>query len=608
VGRARSLGTLAVALAAVLTLAAGPVAARPYVGTPCGRTPGLLCSNVSVPLDRSGVFPGSVTLHVELLPPNGVSRGTIFLIAGGPGQGSARSFDLGTPSNASLFQYLFPGYTLVAYDDRGTGDSGLIDCPALQVATDIDQEAQLAADCASTIGPQRAFYGTADHAEDLEAVRQLIGIDKVALYGVSYGTKLALAYALAHPDHVERLVLDSVLPPDQPDPYQANVLRDIPATLNTFCAGLCAVTHDFAGDVVAVANALAAKPAHGTVLQANGRAKAEKLDGASMVGIVIDSDLNPGLAAELPAAVHAARSGNVQPLLRLYDLDNQESQLSSAELSFGLYAATSCRDGAFPWTPDTPVASRPALFTQAVAALPAGAFGPFGSWAAKLGNADFCLDWPSPSGGEALGAGPLPNVPVLAISGGFDMRTPTENATAVLSHFPQGRLLTVPGVGHSALLADPSGCALNAVRTWILGGTPPDSCPRKPSFIEPLGAFPAGKTTGKEGPAATYSIAAKTVREAEAAWFLASNDGSSGTVAGIYSGRLVQTGSRTFKLVGYSIAPGVTVSGSLRQTSTGPPLAFEGLLTVGGRSAAQGSLGLVDGSLRGTLGGKRVGG
>ena len=599
---------MAVAFAAVLTLFAGPAGASTSAGTPCGRTPGLLCSDIAVPLDRSGAFPGTVTLHVEVLPPNGVSRGAIFLIAGGPGQGSAHSFDLGTPSSASLFQYLFPGYTLVAYDDRGTGNSGLINCSALQVTTDLDQARQLAADCASTIGPQRAFYGTADHAEDLEAVRRLVGVDKIALYGVSYGTKLALAYALAHPDHVERLVLDSVLPPDQPDPYQANVLRDLPATVDAFCADTCAVTHDFAGDVVAVANALAAKPVHGAVLQANGRTKAEKLDGAGVVGMVIDADLNPGLAAELPAAMHAARSGNVKPLLRLYDLDNQESLLSAADLSFGLYAATSCRDGAFPWTPDTPVAGRQALLTQAISALPAGTFGRFGSWAAKLGNADFCLDWPSPSGGEPLGAGPLPNVPVLAISGGFDIRTPTENATEVLSRFPQGRLLTVPGVGHSALLADPSGCALNAVRTWILGGTPPSSCTRKPSFLDPLAAFPAAKATGKNGPATTYAIAAKTVHEAEAAWYLATSDGSSGTVAGIYSGHLVETGDRTFRLAGYSIAPGVSVSGSLRLTTYGPPLAFQGLVTVGGRSAAQGSLGLVGGSLRGTLGGKRVGG
>ena len=71
-------------------------------------------------------------------------------------------------------------------------------------------------------------------------MRQALAFDKVALYGVSYGTKLAMAYALAHPDHVERLLLDSVLPPELPDPYSANVLRDLPATLSSFCSdGSC---------------------------------------------------------------------------------------------------------------------------------------------------------------------------------------------------------------------------------------------------------------------------------------------------------------------------------------------------------------------------------
>ena len=101
----------------------------------CGKAAGLVCTQVVVPLDRTGAVPGSITLHVEQLPADGVVRGTIFLIAGGPGQGSAHVFGLGDPSANLLFRYLFPGYNLVAYDDRGTGQSGLIDCPALQAAT-----------------------------------------------------------------------------------------------------------------------------------------------------------------------------------------------------------------------------------------------------------------------------------------------------------------------------------------------------------------------------------------------------------------------------------------------------------------------------------------
>jgi pimeloyl-ACP methyl ester carboxylesterase len=399
---------------------------------PCGTTPGLVCSQVVVPLDRTGQVPGTVSLHVEVVPALGTPRGAMFLIAGGPGQGSAHVFGLDNEQAVSIYRYLFPGYTLVAYDDRGTGDSGLLDCPGVQAALTADQQRAAAAACAGTIGPTRAFYSTAEHAEDLDAVRQALGLDKIALYGVSYGTKLAMAYALAHPTHVERLILDSVLPPEGPDPYSANVLRDLPATLNAFCAdGSCkAATSDFAGDVAAVANRLAAKPVQGKVLAGNGKTVSKRVDGLSLLSTLLDGDLNPGLAAELPAVVHAARLGNTQPLLRLAYLHDLGQATPSIELSFALYAATVCRDGPFPWSPDTPVDARQAILNSAVAALPAGTFGPFGSWAYRFGNADFCVGWPSPAGGASLATGPLPDVPMLAVSGGFDMRTPTEGARA----------------------------------------------------------------------------------------------------------------------------------------------------------------------------------
>ena len=47
---------------------------------------------------------------------------------------------------------------------------------------------------------------------DLEALRVALGADKLTLDGVSYGTFVAERYAMAHPDRVARLVLDSVVP------------------------------------------------------------------------------------------------------------------------------------------------------------------------------------------------------------------------------------------------------------------------------------------------------------------------------------------------------------------------------------------------------------
>lgn len=599
---------LALATALALSVFSGAASAA---GTPCGSTPGVLCSTVVVPLDRTGTVAGTISLHVEELPPaTGPPRGAVFLIAGGPGQGSAHTFSLGTPDDAFVYRFLFPGYTLVAYDDRGTGDSGLLNCPALQVSTSSSGQDLLAGACASSLGPQATFYGTADHVEDLDAVRSSLGLDKVALFGVSYGTKLALAYAYAHPGNVDRLVLDSVLPTDLPDPYGANVARAMPATLAAYCAGACrAATPDFAGDVVAVANRLAAKPATGNVLLADGRTKKDTLSGVDFLSVIVDSDLNPGLAAELPAAAHAARLGNVGPLLRLHVLDTVSSALAAPDLSFALYAATDCRDGPFPWPANSDPATRPALLRAAVAALPPGTFGPFGSWASDLGNAVLCESWPTPAGGVNLAAGSLPDVPLLALSGGFDMRTPTAGAQSVVAQFPQGKLVVVPGVGHSVTSADWSGCAALAVHDWMLDTSSNDSCPRPPFLVAPIGAFPhLARSTRHATPAATFAVASKAVAEAEAAWLFASFSGSEASIPGLTNGALTPVGSDGFRLTGYGIAAGVTVSGTLKEAERGGvAVKFQGTLKVAGRVAAAGKLQLSASGLHGKLGGKSVG-
>ena len=73
----------------------GTTAAASGALAPCGKPTGVLCDDIPVPLDRSGVVPGTVSLHVEELPAQGVPRGVVFLIAGGPGQGSAHVYGLG---------------------------------------------------------------------------------------------------------------------------------------------------------------------------------------------------------------------------------------------------------------------------------------------------------------------------------------------------------------------------------------------------------------------------------------------------------------------------------------------------------------------------------
>jgi pimeloyl-ACP methyl ester carboxylesterase len=559
---------------ALVTALLVPVAASAQVSASCSGA--VRCSTVTVPVDRAGRVAGTVALHVEVAAPKGMPRGLVFLVAGGPGQASAATFDLANADARLFYQTLFPGYTLVAFDPRGTGKSARLHCPSLEQASDASMGVAVAS-CAAQLGPQSAFYRTADHAADLDAVRQALGADRITIWGVSYGTKLALAYASAFPQHLDRLLLDSVVA-DDASPFRTSMLQAMPATLGRYGAP------SFAADVVALANRLATTPLDASVRELDGRSYEETLDALDFLGVVTDADSNPGLAVELPAATHAALAGDPLPLLHAANLDGLGSSGGGDEFSTELYLATVCDDGPFPWQPETPIAERAALVQAAIAAQPS-AFGPFGPWAADFGGLDLCTNWPTPASTPATTA--LPDVPVLALSGGLDLRTPTSGAASVVARFPHGHLLVVPSVGHSVLTADLSGCSMRAVRAWMLTGAIRSACPKTAALMQPLAAFPPGGTQ-RLGTEETRSIALKTVRDAEAVWL--STAGMSGqriVSPGIHGGRVIAK-TRSIALDGYSIAPGVAVTGTVILRSVGPPLRFIGVVHVGGGRAAAG--------------------
>jgi pimeloyl-ACP methyl ester carboxylesterase len=606
------------AVVAALVVPHAAAAARAAFAPCSARSGALECATVNVPLDRSGVTPGTVSLHVERLGAAGTPRGVMFLIAGGPGQGSAGTFDLA--SNGSQFRDQFPGYTLVAFDQRGTGRSGVLRCPELQADPSASpaREQALVAKCATEIGSSRSFYSTRDHADDIDAVRQALGVDKIALWGTSYGTQLSVAYALTYPTHVQRLLLDSVADAAGRDPFSLDDLQQMPKGLASLCSGgLCrAATPNFVGEVVTLANRLAARPLTGKVPKPGGGTRTVTVSGVDLLsGAVLDSDLNAGLAAELPAAVHAALHGNPRPLLRLVELDRETSVTSAEDLSMGLLAATVCDDGPFPWQPETPLSQRQALLTAARNALAPGATGPFGKWATDIGPAALCLLWPPQARRPGIGSGPLPDIPVLVLAGERDLRTPASNAAAIAARFPQGHLLTVPGVGHSVLGADFTTCSGDAVKTWLNGGVPPARCPRSPMLVNPIGPFPTSfaalRPVGAAGVRGrTLAAVAKTVREAVGSWGLAVTGFTQArAIAGLYGG-VIRSSGITFTLSRYSVVPGVQVSGSfhLYRAGTGLPLParFIGSVRVSGAKAAHGSLTVGRSTLSGRLGGRRV--
>ena len=156
-------------------------------------------------------------------------------LSGGPG-GAGLSEML---SVVSTLPELENRFRLIGYDQRGTGRSGLLRCPKLEKDPHL-RSTSAGEDCADRLGVARKHYTTADSVEDMEAIRAQLGVEKVTLFGISYGTELAIQYARTYPQHVERLILDSVVDPDDTDPYFTSTFRAMGPTLQSLCPGHCA--------------------------------------------------------------------------------------------------------------------------------------------------------------------------------------------------------------------------------------------------------------------------------------------------------------------------------------------------------------------------------
>src|SRR4029079_10547736 len=124
------------------------------------------------------------------------------------------------------------------------------------------------------------------------------GVDKLTLFGISYGTELALAYARAHPDHVERLILDSVVDPDDRDPFGLSGFRAMAPTLRALCpAGCRGISTDPAGDLAALVARRRETPLRGVSFDSRGRAHKRTIGPTAISDLLYDADYTPPLRA-----------------------------------------------------------------------------------------------------------------------------------------------------------------------------------------------------------------------------------------------------------------------------------------------------------------------
>jgi pimeloyl-ACP methyl ester carboxylesterase len=447
-------------LALALPMLAGSASARDprFAGpVPCPEAPGFACFNLTVPLDHQGSVKGELGLQVAMQD-GPAPRGVLVFLTGGPGQP-------GAPFAARVRARLGPaiaGYRLVLLDQRGTGGNALV-CPALQAqmgSSDLAVPTKSAVTtCARAIGERRRFFGTDQTVQDLEALRQALGVEKLTLDGVSYGSFVAERYAVRYPRHTARLVLDSVVPHEGINGLSVENAHAVARVLRAVCRER-GCPGDPAEDLSKVV-------------------RWSSIDARLLDALVTLSVIDPTYPGVLEA-LHAAASGKPADLRRLVSRFAPDPATPAQALSQGLHASALCADNPMPWGgPDTPVDRRmPALLRTALR-VPSAAIWPFTrAVAAANGIVRTCLYWPpepAPVTGRSqahgLGSfrGALPAVPTLLLAGDRDLSTPLAWARREAALAPNGRLVVVPTAGHSVQMRAVSDIGREAVRAFLQG-------------------------------------------------------------------------------------------------------------------------------------------
>jgi pimeloyl-ACP methyl ester carboxylesterase len=380
----------------------------------------------------------------------------IFPSSGGPGGPAIGSIFF----MAEAFDFLATR-DVILLEQRGTRyTEPALDCPELNAeqfanygraepaADEIAREVAAAQACRASLqarGIDLDAYNSSQSANDLEALRRVLGIAQWNLIGSSYSARLIMTVMRLYPAGVRAVVLDSVYDPavsylEQRVPTFGRALERLFAA----CAAKprCAAAYpDPAGDLRAVFAAADAAPIPLTVSHPrSGEPFTMQLSGADLAVGLYNAMRDPALLPYVPFVLHELRRGNVDPLTPL-------AQTGFNALFFnplGMYYAVECHE-------EYPFADA-RLRKEAAAAYPALA-----GFLPTRADPAVCAAWPGARADAAFRAPLVSLIPALVFAGELDAVTAPELSRAAAERLPNAQFFAVRGLPHAVL--DHSPCA-----------------------------------------------------------------------------------------------------------------------------------------------------
>lgn len=450
---------------ALIALGWGGLAAQPtlprFEPRPCpfiasGFSPE--CGDLVVPETRSPADADDtnvIRIAVAIFParsPNPLPDPVIYL-DGGPGGHTLVFAD----SYMSDFAPWNQKRDVILLDQRGVGFSTpSLDCPNLTeldydlLDEDVSVEERLRRtqqafdDCQERLvgeGVALAAYNSTENAADVADLIRTLGYDQANLFGISYGTRLALFVMRDHPEVVRSAVLDAVYPPE------VNAYGELVANADRAFDMLFAACAEDAACSAAyptleatfydtVASLNESPRMLSFVDQYSGRNRDVLVNGDLLLGglftLLYDTDAIPFL----PRAIQAASEGRYSRFLE----DVMLNIFFGEFFSEGMYRSVECREElAF------------STYESAVAAS-AGVPAALRDFALPEIEQEYraCAAWAAPSTTLADDQPVVSDIPTLLTVGDFDPITPPAWAERAAASLANSTTLVFPGVGHSA--------------------------------------------------------------------------------------------------------------------------------------------------------------
>jgi pimeloyl-ACP methyl ester carboxylesterase len=380
----------------------------------------------------------------------------VLLFSGGPGAASTEMVDFVRRGPLADIRQV---RDFVLVDQRGTGGSHPLMCPAELQTNPARAFGTLfpptaIAECQERLArvADLTRYTTDYAIGDIELIRQALGYPKLILYGGSFGTRIAQAYARGFPERTMALILDGVVPFDftLPLTYAATLQESVDRFL---------ARHDSLPNLRQHWSALVAKfrekPVDVTVTPRSGPPVKVGMTlgdfGYAVRGVLYRRDLSGELATRI---AQAATTGNLDWFAGRY-----YSRAADFEADFadGLHLAAVCNEELV-WIREADIG-------------PATAASFIGTYLIDQYRAA-CRGWPRARVAADFQHPLTAPIPTLLVSGLYDPVTPPRIAERVARHLPNVRHI-VDSTGHHG---SAFGCArpatMHVFREGTLDGAP----------------------------------------------------------------------------------------------------------------------------------------